>query len=266
LPARIAANQRERLAKASASGWQSGTPQNGCHCGVENIALSANIDIANDINPTTLTRTIHESDCVYAIRDGKTLARPASDCIYGNLLYDLRKYKKHNPNRERYTYEQCFPEKVRHIYPLLQYVSSAADRTGAQARQHHRRAPPGNLSACSTQLGTAVAPSLPERLQRMRGPKDGTVASSGHSSILTARWWPQRWQVTNKPRTPCRRVLPSVMGRTGASSLVIQPGKNVWRTKSSDRDGFQKRNQCTSAGLTRQGSGNGPYVTHGAQT
>jgi hypothetical protein len=44
---------------------------------------------------------------------------------------------------------------------------------------------PGNLSARSIQLGTAVAPSLPLGLQRMRGPKDGTVASSGqrHRSL-----------------------------------------------------------------------------------
>jgi hypothetical protein len=70
-----------------------------------------------------------------------------------------------------------------------EYVSCAADR--AAARQHHRREPPGNLSACSIQLGTAVAPGLPQRLQRIRGPKDGTAASSGQSSILTARSWPQ---------------------------------------------------------------------------
>jgi hypothetical protein len=47
-------------------------------------------------------------------------------------------------------------------------------------------------------FGTAVTPTLPQRLQRMRGPKDGTVASSGQSSISTARSWPQCWQVTNK--------------------------------------------------------------------
>jgi hypothetical protein len=47
--------------------------------------------------------------------------------------------------------------------------------------------PPGNLSARSIQFGIAVAPSFPQELQRMRGPKDGTVASSGQSSMLTAR-------------------------------------------------------------------------------
>jgi hypothetical protein len=29
----------------------------------------------------------------------KNSSRVASDCIYGNLLYGLREYKKHNPNR-----------------------------------------------------------------------------------------------------------------------------------------------------------------------
>jgi hypothetical protein len=53
-------------------------------------------------------------------------------------------------------------------------------------RQHHRRESPGNLSARSIQLGTAVAPSLPQELHRIRGPKDGTAASSGQSSMLTA--------------------------------------------------------------------------------
>jgi hypothetical protein len=108
----------------------------------------------------------------------------------------------------------------------------------SKARHHHRRPLPGNLSARSIQLGTAVAPSLPQRLQRMRGPKDGTVASSGQSSILTARSWPQCWQVACSPRTPCRRILPSVMGRPGSSSLIIRPAKNAQGTKSSGRDRF----------------------------
>ena len=51
--------------------------------------------------------------------------------------------------------------------------------------------PAGKLSARSIQLGTAVAPSLPQRLQRIRGPKDGTGASSSQSSILIARSCPQ---------------------------------------------------------------------------
>jgi hypothetical protein len=70
-------------------------------------------------------------------------------------------------------------------------------------------------------LGTAVAPSLPQRLQRMRGPKDGTVPSSGQSSMLTARSWRQCWHVANNPRTPSRRMLPSVIVRIGSSPLAI---------------------------------------------
>jgi hypothetical protein len=42
-----------------------------------------------------------------------------------------------------------------------------------RARRHHRRAPPGNLSARSIQFGTPVAPSLPEHLQRMRCGAEG---------------------------------------------------------------------------------------------
>jgi hypothetical protein len=41
----------------------------------------------------------------------------------------------------------------------------------------------------------------------MRGPNDGTAA--------------QYWQVTNKSRTPCRRMLPSVIGQIGSPSLAI---------------------------------------------
>jgi hypothetical protein len=37
---------------------------------------------------------------------------------------------------------------------------------------------PGNLSARLIELCKAVAPRLPQRLQRMREPKDGTVTSS----------------------------------------------------------------------------------------
>jgi hypothetical protein len=51
----------------------------------------------------------------------------------------------------------------------------------------HRRDPPGNLSARSIQLGRAVAPSLAQELHRIRGPKEGTVASSGQSPMFTAR-------------------------------------------------------------------------------
>jgi hypothetical protein len=46
--------------------------------------------------------------------------------------------------------------------------SRLSGNRGAQD-QHHHREPPGNLSARSTQFGIAVAPSLPQRLQRTRG-------------------------------------------------------------------------------------------------
>jgi hypothetical protein len=53
---------------------------------------------------------------------------------------------------------------------------------------------------------------LPQRLQRVRGPQDGTAASPGQShadrTLVAAVL-----AVTNKPRTPCGRMLPSVTGR-----------------------------------------------------
>jgi hypothetical protein len=116
-----------------------------------------------------------------------------------------------------------------------------AGKAPTYARRRHLRAPPGILSARSIQFGTAVAPGLPQRQQRIRGPKDATVRSSGQSSILTARSWLQCWQVGNKPRTPCRRMPLSVIERIGSSSPAI----------STDRErdqvaviGFPDGNQC----------------------
>jgi len=57
----------------------------------------------------------------------------------------------------------------------------------------------------------------------MRGPNDGTGTSSGQLSTLTSVRWPQALQVTNSPRTPFWRMLPSVMERIGSSSLAIFP-------------------------------------------
>jgi hypothetical protein len=109
----------------------------------------------------------------------------------------------------------------------------AAGAAGAQGvRRDDVIVGAGNLSARSIQLGTAVAPSLAQRLQGMRGPKDGTVASSGQPSILTAPH--SRSAVTNKPRTPCRRMLPSVIGRIGSSFLAMLQAKNGQGTKSSE--------------------------------
>jgi hypothetical protein len=81
--------------------------------------------------------------------------------------------------------------------------------------------PPGNLSACSIQFGIAVAPSLPHWLHRHRGPNDGSGTSSGHASTLTAVSRPQCWQVTKSPRTPWRRIVPSVIGPIGSSERGI---------------------------------------------
>ena len=83
--------------------------------------------------------------------------------------------------------------------------------------QGHRRALSRTSSVRPFDPIRRSPPSLPQRLQRRRGPKDGTVASSGQSSILTARSWPQCWRVTNNPRTPWRRMPPSVIG------LVLHP-------------------------------------------
>jgi hypothetical protein len=40
-------------------------------------------------------------------------------------------------------------------------------------------------------------------------------------SMLTARSWPQCAQVTNRPRTPSQRMLPSVIRRIGSSFLAM---------------------------------------------
>jgi hypothetical protein len=87
----------------------------------------------------------------------------------------------------------------------------------------HRHGLPGSLSRRSIQFGIAVAPSLPHRLQRMRGPNHGTGTSSGQASTLSFVLCSQCWQVTHSPRTPFRRMLPSVIGWIGSSGLVMPP-------------------------------------------
>jgi hypothetical protein len=52
------------------------------------------------------------------------------------------------------------------------------------------------------------------------------VPVGGQLSMLSARSWPQCWQITNKPRTLCGRMLPTVIGRIGASSLAMPLTKN----------------------------------------
>jgi hypothetical protein len=61
-------------------------------------------------------------------------------------------------------------------------AAAAAFRLGQSARQR------GDArSSITFERPFTVAPSLPQRLQRIRGPKDGTAALSGQPSILTAR-------------------------------------------------------------------------------
>jgi len=43
---------------------------------------------------------------------------------------------------------------------------------------------------------------------------------------LTSVWYPQALQVTSSPRTPFRRMLPSVIGWIGSSSLPYFEAKN----------------------------------------
>jgi hypothetical protein len=71
----------------------------------------------------------------------------------------------------------------------------------------HRRVP-GRLSRRSIQFDITVAPRLPHFMHRMRGPKDGTVTSSGQPSTFTALSCPQCRQVACRPRTPWRRMMP----------------------------------------------------------
>lgn len=47
------------------------------------------------------------------------------------------------------------------------------------------------------------------------------MASSGQSSILTAHSWPLALARHDKPRTPYRRMLPSVIGPTSSPSPVV---------------------------------------------
>jgi hypothetical protein len=99
------------------------------------------------------------------------------------------------------------------------------------------------MSARSFQLGIALAPSLPHFVHRIHGPKDGTGISSGQLSTLTSVWYPQALQVTSSPRTLFWRMLPSVIGRIGSSSLPYFQAKNRQGTKSSAPAQFGSRNE-----------------------
>jgi hypothetical protein len=82
---------------------------------------------------------------------------------------------------------------------------------GAAFSSPHRHCAPLRLSrgGCSCQCGRASVPMIPQFVQTMRGPKDGTGTSSDHGSALRiARWW-QIQQHTSSDRTPLARMLPS---------------------------------------------------------
>jgi hypothetical protein len=66
----------------------------------------------------------------------------------------------------------------------------------------------------SVQLGRASAPTIPQPVQTMRGPKDSTGVIG---PAVTAPWW-QSQQLTESERTPWERMFPSVMGPAGQGS------------------------------------------------
>jgi hypothetical protein len=86
----------------------------------------------------------------------------------------------------------------------------------------HRHGKPLRLSraGCSRQFGRASAPTIPHRVQTIRGPNVGTGTSSDHGSALKiARWWHCRHD-TSSDRTPLLRMLRSVIGWIGSLKRV----------------------------------------------
>jgi hypothetical protein len=82
----------------------------------------------------------------------------------------------------------------------------------------HRHCTPVRLSrgGCSCQCGRASAPTIPQFVHTIRGPKVGTGTSSDHrSALMIARWWHTQ-QHTSSDRTPFARMLPSVLGSIGS--------------------------------------------------
>src|SRR5258708_5254398 len=70
-------------------------------------------------------------------------------------------------------------------------------------------------SGRSVQFGRASAPTIPQPVHTMCGPKAGTgVASGQRSTLSTAPRW-QTQQLTDNERTPWARMLPSVIGSGG---------------------------------------------------
>jgi hypothetical protein len=69
-----------------------------------------------------------------------------------------------------------------------------------------------SLGGRSCQFGRTSAPTIPQPVQTIRGPKDGTgTASPNLSTFMTALWW-QSVQLTQSERTPCARMLRKSIG------------------------------------------------------
>jgi hypothetical protein len=71
------------------------------------------------------------------------------------------------------------------------------------------------------QSGRTLAPRWPHLLHRIRGPNEGTTASSGKVSTLTLVRWPHFVQVRSSECGPRLRLLPSVIGPVGLVSLAM---------------------------------------------
>ena len=102
------------------------------------------------------------------------------------------------------------------------------------------------MSARSFQLGIALAPSLPHFVHRIRG------AEGRHRHIVRPTIdvdlgvVPAGAAGESSPRTPFRRMLPSVIGWIGSSSLPYFQAKNRQGTKSSAPAQFGSRNETNS--------------------
>jgi hypothetical protein len=80
---------------------------------------------------------------------------------------------------------------------------------------------------CFFQFSLPSAPTIPQRVQIMRGPKVGTATSSGQRSALSTAWWWQFQQDTSSDLTPSLRMLPSVVGSIATS--ISMPRQIVYR-------------------------------------
>jgi hypothetical protein len=91
-------------------------------------------------------------------------------------------------------------------------------------RQHHRSAPPANLSARSIQLGTAIAPCRSAcRAERWHR---GIIRPVAHiDRALVAAVLAHRSRTTHGPM-PAHTAEPSVIGRTGSHPWPYRQIKN----------------------------------------